>query len=117
MQQITLEQANMLATKDARALAQEIRWCQGDWIRENASRIADIETKRSDKTLYGEWKKGWKKEMLRASTEKAKSDLLARFLRDKCKQLDGAIWLDDWQTIQELAEIKSNQPRKKSTST
>ena len=73
-----------------------------EWVEANARYIADIETKRADKTLYGEWPKGWRSEMLRASKEKAKSDIVSRFLRDECKQLDGAIWLGNWQMIKEL---------------
>jgi hypothetical protein len=80
----------------------ETRYCQADWIRDNARYIADIETRRTERTLYGEWSKGWKAEMLRASKENAKSLLIERFLRDECKQLDGAIWLGNIQIIEQM---------------
>jgi hypothetical protein len=102
MKQISLKQAQELATRDAYKLKAEIEYCQEDWIKEHARYIADIETKRIDKTYYGEWPKGWKHEMKRAAVEKAKQDLLTRFLRNECKQLDGAIWLGNWQMIKEL---------------
>jgi hypothetical protein len=40
--------------------------------------------------------------MVKDSAEAAKAALLSRFLRDECKQLDGAIWLGNWQMIQDL---------------
>lgn len=102
MKQITATQAKALALSNEMRLRDETRYCQADWIRENASRIADIEAKRSDKTLYGEWPKGWKSEMLRTSKETAEKNLLDRFLRDECKLLDGAIWLGNWDLIQQM---------------
>lgn len=105
MKQISLKQAQELATRDAYKLKAEIEYCQSEWISENSQTIADIELKRTDKTYWGEWLKGWKHEMKRAAIEKAKQDLLSRFLRDECKQLDGAIWLGNWQLIQELEKV------------
>jgi hypothetical protein len=102
MKQITSKQAENLALKDDNKLKCEIKYCQQDWIIKNARFIADIETKRSDKTLFGEWPKGWKAQMVKDSVEIAKAALLSRFLRDECKQLDGAIWLGNWQMIQDL---------------
>ena len=100
MTQITLEQAEKLAIKNN--LKSEIEYCQIDWIKENARHIAMIETKKADKTLYGDWPKGWRHEMKVQSEKRARQDLLARFLRDECKEIDGAIWLGNWQIIQEL---------------
>lgn len=105
MKQISMKQAQELATREAYKLKTEIEYCQADWISENSRTIADIELKRTNKTYYGEWPKGWKHEMKRAAIEKAKQDLLSRFLRDECKQLDGAIWLGNWQLIQELEKV------------
>lgn len=102
MKQITLKQAEHLAFENTVRLNDEIKYCQADWIRDNARFIADIECKRCDKTLFGEWPKGWKAEMLRASKETARKALLDRFLRDECKQLDGAIWLGNWQMIEQM---------------
>jgi len=102
MKQITSKQAEKLALMDDNKLKYEIKYEQQDWIIKNARFIADIETKRSDKTLFGEWPKGWKAQMVKDSAEAAKATLLSRFLRDECKQLDGAIWLGNWQMIQDL---------------
>jgi len=102
MKQITLSQAKSIAFADQYRMSLETRYCQEDWIKANARYIADIELKRCDKTAYGQFPKGWKAEMKRASLEKAKSDILSRFLRDQCKQLDGAIWLGNWQMINEI---------------
>lgn len=102
MKQISIETAEKLAIQDKTKLKHEIKYEQQDWIVKNARFIADIETKRADKTLFGEWLKGWKAQMVKDSTENAKAALLFRFLRDECKQLDGAIWLGNWQMIQEL---------------
>lgn len=101
MKQITLKQAESLAFAGG-ALDYEIKLCQGDWIRSNADRIADIELKRSDKTLWGTFPSGWKKQMVKGAIIMARKNLLERFLRDECKQLDGAIWLCNWQMIQSL---------------
>lgn len=102
MKQISPKTAEKLALRDDLKLKQETQYCQTEWVEANARYIADIETKRVDKTLFGEWPKGWRAEMLRASIEKAKSDIVSRFLRDECKQLDGAIWLGNWQMLKEL---------------
>lgn len=102
MKQITAAQAKSLALSNKQRLSDEIKYCQSDWIRDNSRFVADIETKRSDKTLYGEWPKGWKSEMLRASKEIAEKNLIDRFLRDECKLLDGAIWLGNWDLIQQM---------------
>jgi hypothetical protein len=99
MKQISQSTAEKLAFADARRLKEEIRYCQADWIRENAHLIADIESKRASKDLYGEWPKGWKAEMKRQAVAMAKKSILDRFLRDECKQLDGAIWLGNFQMI------------------
>lgn len=108
MKQITLDQAKAIAFSDQYRMNLETQYCQQDWIKNNARYIADIELKRCDKTAYGQFPKGWKAEMKRASEEMAKADILARFLREQCKQLDGAIWLGNWQMIEQL-EKKSPQ--------
>ena len=105
MKQISLEQAQQLATREIYKLKVEIEYCQADWISENSRVIADIECKRTNKTYWGEWPKGWKNEMKRAANEKARRDLLNRFLRDECRQLDGAIWLNNWQLITEIEQL------------
>ena len=102
MKQITLKQAEKLACSNKYALKFEIECCQKEWIEKNAKYISDIETKRADKTLFGEWPKGWKNQMVKDSAEISKAALLSKFLRDECKQLDGAIWLGNWKMIQEL---------------
>lgn len=103
MKQITTAQAKKLAYDTAR-LADETKYCQSDWIKANAHIIADIETKRANKTWYGEWPKGWKAEMLRAATVQAKQNLLSNFMRDHCMIMDGAIWLNDWHLIEKMAK-------------
>jgi len=102
MKQISMETARKLALQNELKLRLEIEYEQDGWISTNSKYIADIETKRCDKTLFGEWPKGWKAQMLKDSSEAAKAALLSRFLRDECKLLDGAIWLGNWQMIQEL---------------
>lgn len=97
-----MKQAERLALANTTRLNDEVKYCQSDWIRANATYIADIEAKRCDKTLYGEWPKGWRAEMLRASKETATKALVDRFLRDECKLLDGAIWLGNWQMIESM---------------
>ena len=102
MKQISPKTAEKLALQDETKLKYEMQYEQHDWIVKNAKYIADIETKRCDKTLFGEWPKGWKAQMLKDSAETAKAALLSRFLRDECNQLDGVIWLGNWQMIKEL---------------
>ena len=101
MKQITKQQAESLAFANG-ALEYETKLCQGDWIRKNADRIADIETKRCDKTLWGTFPDGWKKQMAKGAKMMAKENLLERFLRDECKQLDGAIWLGNITMIEQM---------------
>lgn len=101
MKQISMKQVEQLAMSGDR-LEIETRCCQTEWIQENARIIAEIETKRRDKTGFGEFPKGWKAEMLRASKDRAKRLIVDRFIRDNCKVIDGAIWLGSWQHIQEL---------------
>jgi hypothetical protein len=102
MKQITLEQAAKLATGNKARVKSETYYCQEDWVRANAPYIAAIETGRHDRTLCGEWPKGWKAEMKEVAKQMAKKALLERFLRDECKLLDGAIWLGNWEIIQQL---------------
>ena len=104
MKQITTKQAQDLACTDPYVVAIEIQYCQADWIRDNSRHIADIECKRTDKTFYGTWPKGWKFAMKSESEKRAKSDLLDRFLNRECFQLDGAIWLGNFQLINQLEE-------------
>lgn len=107
MKQITQVQAESLAFANESKLRWEIQYCQEDWIRENARYIADIECKRADKTLYGQWPKGWKAQMVKDSAESAKANLLAAFLRDECRLIDEAIWLGNWQMIQKIETSQS----------
>lgn len=101
MKQITRKQAEELACAN-NALRLEIEYCQADWIKDNARVIADIECKRTDKTFFGNWPKGWKATMKAESAERSLRDLTERFLKRECKELDGAIWLGNWQMIQNL---------------
>ena len=101
MKQITIKEVESISCTQS-ALETETRYAQAEWIQANARYIADIETKRTDKTLFGAWPKGWKHEMLRASKDNAKKALIERFLARECKQLDGAIWLGNWQIINQL---------------
>ena len=101
MKQITTKQAEDLACANG-ALRLEIEYCQADWIKDNARIIADIECKRTDKTYFGTLPKGWKAAMKDVSAKRAKDDLVKRFLSRECKELDGAIWLGNWQMIQNL---------------
>jgi hypothetical protein len=101
MKQITMKQAQDLACQNG-TLRLEIEYCQADWIKDRSRVIADIECKRTDKTYYGEWPKGWKAAMKEESAERALHDLTERFLKRECKELDGAIWLGNWQMIQNL---------------
>ena len=101
MKQITIKQAESLAFAGG-SLEYETKLCQGDWIRVNADRIADIEMKRCDKTLWGTFPNGWKKQMVKGAKMMAKKNLLERFLRDECEQLDGAIWLGNITMIEQI---------------
>jgi hypothetical protein len=101
MKQITIKQAEALAFAGG-SLEYETKLCQGDWIRCNADRIADIEMKRCDKTLWGTFPNGWKKQMAKGAKMMARKNLLERFLRDECKLLDGAIWLGNITMIEQM---------------
>lgn len=101
MKQITHQQAEELAWHPL-DLKFEIECCQAEWIASNARYIAEIETKRADKTYWGQYPKGWKPAMFRESEERAKSNLLTRFIARKCREIDGALWLNDWQLICEM---------------
>lgn len=104
MKQITTKQLETLALADPREVELWTEYSAADWIKENARHIAAIETGRTSKTLFGEWSKGWRAEMKRAAKEKAKADLIARFKRQNIMDMDGALWLNNFQLIQQLAE-------------
>jgi hypothetical protein len=104
MKQITQKQLEALALADPREVETWTEYSASDWIKENAHHIAAIESGRTSKTLFGEWPKGWKAEMKRAAKEKAKADLIARFKRQNIMEMDGALWLNNHQLIQQLAE-------------
>jgi hypothetical protein len=102
MKQISQATAEKLAARNKSDVTTETRYAIEDWLTTNARYIADIETGRANKTLYGDWPKGWKTQMLSDAKTTAKSRLVERFIRDHCKVLDGVIWLGDWQLITEL---------------
>lgn len=104
MKQITTKQLETLALADPREVERWTEYSAADWIKENAHHIAAIESGRTSKTLFGEWPKGWRAEMKRAAKEKAKADLIARFKRQNIMEMDGALWLNNYQLIQQLAE-------------
>ena len=99
-----MTEATNLALANKARLRSEVAYCQADWIKGNACYIADIETRRSDRTLYGEWPNGWRAEMKKEAGRAAAKSLLERFLRDECKLLDGAIWLGNLNLIYELEQ-------------
>ena len=101
MKQITQKQAEKIAWCPL-DLKFEIECCQAEWIASNARYIAEIETKRADKTYWGEYPKGWKSAMLKQSEKTAKSNLLTRFISRKCREIDGAFWMSAWQLICEI---------------
>ena len=102
MKQITITQATKLALSHPYRLSDEIKCCQADWIQAHARQIADIECKRSSKTYYGEWPKGWKAAMKAEANVNAEENLLKRFLRDECIQIDGAYWLTSITMIESM---------------
>lgn len=104
MKQITRKQLEALALADPREVERWTEYSASDWIKENAHHIASIEFSGNSKTLFGEWPKGWRAEMKRAAKEKAKADLIARFKRHNIMEMDGALWLNNFQLIQQLAE-------------
>ena len=103
MKQITVKQLEKLALADTREIERWTEYSAIDWIKDNAQHITWIETGKADKTLFGEWPKGWKAEMKRAAKEKAKSDLIDKFKRHHIMEMDGALWLNSWEHIQKLA--------------
>ena len=102
MKQISQATAERLATRKKSDVTTETRYAIEDWLTANARYVADIETGRANKTLYGDWPKGWKAQMLSDAKTTAKARLVERFIWDHCKVLDGVIWLGDWQLIIEL---------------
>ncbi len=103
MKQISIAQAKKLAFSETSKMNAEIKYCQADWIRENAHYIADIECGRVDKTFYGTWLKGWKAAMKAEARKRAEEIILNAFIRDECKCLDGVIWLGNLAMIEQMA--------------
>jgi len=106
MKQISKRKAQDLADRELH-LKTEIRFCESDWIKQNACRIADIECGRADKTYYGEYPKGWKTTMKAEAVRNAQKRTLRQFIESRCCVIDGRIWLNDWQLINELATEES----------
>jgi hypothetical protein len=102
MQQITIETAHRLALADPLKLREEIRFESADWIREEANRIADVETGRADKTYCGMWPRGWRAAMKLQSAHRARVRLIDRWMLAHCLYIDGVLWLCDWQIINSL---------------
>jgi hypothetical protein len=102
MKQITRNQLEKMALADKREVERWTEYSAADWLKENARHVAGIETGRMDKTLYGEWPKGWKAEMKRAASEKARADLIERFRREHVFELDGALWLRSMDLIEAM---------------
>jgi hypothetical protein len=104
MKQISQKQMEAMALADKRGYEQALEWCIVDWLRKNAEYVAAIETGRSNKTLYGEWPKGWKAEMMREAKVAARAAVVSKFKLAHILELDGALWLRDWQMIDTLAK-------------
>lgn len=104
MKQITTKQLETLALADKAEVARWEEYSIRDWIVENAQFIGWIETKKADKTLFGEWPKGWKAEMKRAAKEKARLDLIAKFKRQNILEMDGALWLNNLDLINQISK-------------
>lgn len=103
MKQITTKQLETLALADKAEVARWEEYSANDWLKENSKHVVWIETKKADKTLFGEWSKGWKVEMRRAAKEKARLDLIAKFKRQHVLEMDGALWLNNWELITSLS--------------
>ena len=103
MKQISISQAKSLAFSATLKRTAEIKYCQSDWIKENAHYIADVECGRVDKTFYGTWPKGWKAAMKTESKARAEEIILKAFISDECKYLDGVIWLGNITLIERMA--------------
>lgn len=104
MKQISEKTLRSLALADKSDVARWTEWETADWIKENSEWIAKIEiSKTVDKTLFGEWPKGWKAEAKRAGRERAEKALIEKFTRDNVKVLDGAFWLNNYHLIDQLS--------------
>jgi len=108
MKQISTAQARILAYSDPSELRREERYCQGDWIKENAYHIAEIETKYLPKTFYGGWPKGWKHAMKIEAKARAEKNILDQFITRECLLLDGVIWLSNLSLIERLLPLNSS---------
>lgn len=93
MKQISFSEISKLALESKSNLAQEIKYCQEDWIKAKAVTIAGILTMRIDKTFYGEWPKGWKAQMKKEAEAQAKQNLISRFIETNCRMIDKVWWL------------------------
>ena len=101
MHQITRTEAINLA-KTYCNYKMELECCLVDWVKQHARTIAEIETKRRDKTNCGDFPKGWKAAMKADAANQAEANVLAEFLEVHCMQFDGIIWLNNWEIINTL---------------
>lgn len=102
MKQISQKQLETLALADKAEVARWEEYVAMDWVAANSKYIVWIETKKADKTLFGEWPKGWKAEMKRAAKERARFDLIAKFKRQNILEMDGVLWLNNIELINQL---------------
>jgi len=101
MHQITRTEAINLAKIHCN-YKMEFELCLVDWVKQHARTIAEIETKRRDKTNCGTFPKGWKSAMKADAANQAEANVLAEFLEIHCMQFDGIIWLNNWEIINTL---------------
>jgi hypothetical protein len=105
MKQITRAEAIKLAKIHCN-YETKLEFCLVDWVREHSRAIAEIETKRRNKTNFGTFPKGWKSAMKTEAANQAKAHVLAEFLEIHCMQFDGIIWLNNLEIINKLSRKK-----------
>ena len=77
-------------------------WIQAScWITEFSGQIARANMPNSapfEKNYCGDWPKGWRKAML----DGAKAQLIERYIKRECREIDGVIWTGNLGDIEML---------------
>lgn len=92
MKQITYAEARKFALSENMRLEIMLQFKLQAWMLDNAASVVSVELKKSPKTMYGEWPKGWAATMFSSCKKAAKDQVTQEWIARNCKVIDGAIY-------------------------
>ena len=109
MEQIGVSEIRELALKNKYNTDWETQLCQSAWIREHSHIIAQVESKRASRTYDGEFPRGWRHQMIKDCKKQAEDAVIAKFIGEYCRLIDGVYWLICTHKMADLKNLRNNK--------